>query len=269
MDHRASPEFSSMPLASRRSKHPFPWFVPLADRPQADLRLYCFPQAGGGASAFRGWPDLLPLSVEPHALVLPGREHRLGEPAMTELGQVVEILAEELVTNPDPRPFVLFGHSAGCWGALELARALRRVHGPLPLRLGMSAGAPPNSPDFSANVRGVIGTDPAKLLRRLGGKPAALLDDPAVRVDMLAALENDGQLYLWNDYPMEPPVDCPISTFRGTEDPFFSAETTDGWRHQSKGKTVSHSYPGGHSYIQERKADIIRDLLNDVGLESS
>lgn len=267
MNHRADPGFSSAPPAGHRSKQPFPWFVPLAYRPQARLRLYCFPQAGGGAAAFRAWPGLLPQSVEPHVLVLPGREHRLDEPAATDLGEVAEILAGELVTNPDPRPFVFFGHSAGCWGALELARALRRAKGPLPLRLGMSAGAPPDSPDFSANVREIIGTDPAELLRRIGGKPAVVLEDPAARAAVLAALENDGLLYLWNDYPLEPPLDCPISTFRGVEDPFFSAKTTAGWRYQSTAETVSHSYPGGHSYIQERKADVIRDLLNDIGFE--
>ena len=44
-----------------------------------ELRLFCLPCAGGGASAFRAWRDGLPASIDLCPVQLPGRENRLNE----------------------------------------------------------------------------------------------------------------------------------------------------------------------------------------------
>ena len=41
-----------------------PWLAFREPRPGAEVRLFCFPHAGGGASLFRGWADALPPAVE-------------------------------------------------------------------------------------------------------------------------------------------------------------------------------------------------------------
>jgi len=40
------------------------WIAYRKPRPQARLRLFCFPYAGGGALIFRTWADGLPADVE-------------------------------------------------------------------------------------------------------------------------------------------------------------------------------------------------------------
>ena len=47
--------------------------------PNAALRLVCFPCAGGGASMYRVWAELLP-DVEVWAVNYPGRESLHGQP---------------------------------------------------------------------------------------------------------------------------------------------------------------------------------------------
>ena len=75
------------------------WIASARPRPEAKVRLFCFPYAGGGASVFRGWSDCLPRLVEVHPLQLPGRETRFREPAFTQLAPLVETLAEAQGAN--------------------------------------------------------------------------------------------------------------------------------------------------------------------------
>ena len=49
-------------MKTRRS--PEHWVVLPHPQPQARLRLFCFPYAGGGASIYRTWPKGLPSEIE-------------------------------------------------------------------------------------------------------------------------------------------------------------------------------------------------------------
>ncbi|HJW11291.1 MAG TPA: alpha/beta fold hydrolase, partial [Albitalea sp.] len=102
-----------------------PWLSRPQPRPHARARLYCFPHAGVGASVYRQWHAALPPEVEVCAVQLPGRENRLGEPALTRIADIVQALV--LAIEPQSNlPFAFFGHSMGAVVAFELAHALAR-----------------------------------------------------------------------------------------------------------------------------------------------
>src|SRR5947209_4907352 len=101
-----------------------PWLVVFQPNPRARLRLFCFPFAGGAASAYRRWAGLLPADVEVAAVQLPGREGRFREPAFTSLDALLDALVPALRPALD-RPFAFFGHSMGGVTAFEAARRLR------------------------------------------------------------------------------------------------------------------------------------------------
>ena len=67
---------------------PDKWFVSRELRPEAPVRLVCFPHAGGATAMFARWPAALGPGVEVAALALPGRERRIGEPAAVEVEPV-------------------------------------------------------------------------------------------------------------------------------------------------------------------------------------
>ena len=107
------------------------WFTCLRPNPQASLRLFCFPYAGGGATIFHGWAEHLPATVEVHAAQLPGRGPRLCETPLTSIAAIVEQTLPEFRQRLD-KPFALFGHSMGALIGFELARRLREeAAGPL------------------------------------------------------------------------------------------------------------------------------------------
>src|SRR5689334_9327956 len=106
------------------------WFVFPQPSPQAQLRLFCLPYAGGGISIFRTWSQYLPPTIEVCAIQLPGRENRLREPAFTQITPLIQALDAALPSLLD-KPYALFGHSMGAIIAFELARLLLPRNTPL------------------------------------------------------------------------------------------------------------------------------------------
>src|SRR4051794_27130121 len=108
----------------RMAKSSGAWMTAPIPRPDARMRLFCFPYAGGGALAYQAWPRLLPDEIEVVAVQLPGREARFREPPMTDLSTLVEALVAAMYPYETLRPFAFFGHSLGALIAFVLAQAL-------------------------------------------------------------------------------------------------------------------------------------------------
>src|SRR5205814_3761114 len=116
-------DHSSRFRAPAKTLGPFPWFQVQPDS-VARFRLFCFPYAGGGSAIFHPWSRQIHRYIEVVPALLPGREHRLREPAYMRLESLVESLTREIVPYLD-RPFAFFGHSMGAIISFELARRLR------------------------------------------------------------------------------------------------------------------------------------------------
>ncbi|NJR66738.1 MAG: putative thioesterase, partial [Leptolyngbyaceae cyanobacterium CRU_2_3] len=65
--------------------------------PQARLRLFCFPYAGGSSLIYRTWSESLPPAIEVCPIELPGRGTRMMEPPFTQLMLLVEAIAAALL----------------------------------------------------------------------------------------------------------------------------------------------------------------------------
>src|SRR5512135_3284299 len=110
------------------------WTSARRDDGAAQVRLFCFPYAGGGTALYYRWSQWLPPTVHVCPVELPGHGRRLREPAFRQIEPLVAAAAEGLRTQLD-RPFAFFGHSLGAWIAFELARHLRQAYGLLPFHL--------------------------------------------------------------------------------------------------------------------------------------
>src|SRR3954447_16006461 len=88
------------------------WILTRTPNREVRVRLFCFPYAGAGASAFRAWEEELSPSIHLCRVQLPGRDERLREKPIAQLSELTGILSRELQSYLDI-PFAFFGHSMG------------------------------------------------------------------------------------------------------------------------------------------------------------
>ncbi|TYB58019.1 thioesterase [Nonomuraea sp. PA05] len=228
------------------------WFHTLDPRPQAALRLFCFPHAGGAAAAFRDWHRAFPPSVEVRAVQYPGRADRLRETPVDDAHLLADQVAEAMGPLLD-RPAVLFGHSLGSVVAYETALRVRPAH--LVVSGRRAAHVPRPGTVHQGTEQELIAE-----LRRLGGTEPELLDQPEVRSYILPIMRADYRMAeTYRSRPAEP-LDCPITAIIGDDDPEVDATNAGGWAELTRGGFKLHVLPGDHFYLVPRRTEVI-DLI--------
>jgi len=226
------------------------WISFRKPRPEARLRLFCFPYAGAGALIFRTWSDGLPADVEVCPVQLPGRGTRLMERPFIRLAPLVEALAQALVQLLD-RPFAFFGHSLGALVSFELARRVRKQYGMDPVRLFVSAGRAPQIPHRGPAIHTLPEEQFVAELRRLNGTPRELLSHVELMEIMLPLLRADFALYETYVYSSEAPLNCPISAFGGLLDHSVNDSDLEAWRAQTSMFFSLRMFPGDHFFLNQ------------------
>lgn len=240
------------------------WIICPNPNPQARLRLFCFPYAGGGAAAYHPWAKLLPSDVELYAIRLPGRESRMREAPYVRLAPLVEDLAEVLSPYLD-EPFVFFGHSMGALIAFELARHLRRQNMTQPLHLFASGHRAPQIPDPDPPLYQLPDAEFVKEMReRYNGIPQPILDSNELLQLFLPVIRSDVTILDTYHYTDEALLECPISAYGGENDPWVSYDQLDAWRDQTQSTFSLRMYPGDHFYLQSAQASLLQVLTNDL-----
>ena len=234
------------------------WFNNLRPNPNANMRLFCVPYAGGGAQAFQQWPDILPPSFDVWAANLPGRGKRLMESAFFQLSGLIAALTEALMPLLD-KPFAIFGHSMGALIAYETVRTLKKLHGPMPVHLLVSGCFAPQLPD-PCHIHHLPQEEFVRELRRLNGMPKEILENQELMELVLPSLRADftaTETYVYND---EPPLSCSISVLGGWRDPLTTRESLEAWRIHTTGYFSMRMLPGDHFFIHSMQR-LLLDLI--------
>jgi medium-chain acyl-[acyl-carrier-protein] hydrolase len=232
----------------------------------ARLRLYCFPYAGGGTQIYRRYAQLLPPGIEVCMVQLPGRERRFSEPASTSVDKLVRALLPVMRAETD-LPWAFFGHSLGALIAYELARALRADGLPLPRHLFVSAHGAPHLPDTHPPIHNLPDDEFIEELKELNGTPAEVFEEQELVDLMLPLIRADFTAAETYEYEPQPPLDCPITVFGGSDDPLVSEDELTPWQEHTVLDCTCHSFEGDHFFIhtaEEAVMDAMRTQLCDV-----
>lgn len=241
--------------------HDSPWISSAKPNPRAALRLICFPYAGGGAAIFRGWSNDLVPEVAVYSAQLPGREMRLAESTTSDINEIVIPMAESIGPCLQ-EPFAFFGHSMGALLAFELARVLRMRFGLRPVQLFLSARRAPQLPNPDPPLAHLPeAAFIAEVNQRYNNSiPNLILTNTELRDLFLPILRADLALLDSYCYTHQEPLDCPIAVFGGTEDRRATVEQLEAWRVQTQRHFSVELFPGGHFFLQESRALLLRSL---------
>jgi medium-chain acyl-[acyl-carrier-protein] hydrolase len=231
------------------------WWVVPAARPDARVRLFCFPYAGGSATVYHKLGRALPAEVEVCCLQPPGRGFRLRDPAIRELHALVSAIEAVLLPRLD-RPFALFGHSMGALVAFELTRRLAAAGQPLPRHLFASAAPAPQV----ARPRLISTALPPPAfwaaVNQLYGTPEQAAVDPALLELAVPPLKDDFAVLAGYRYQPGPPLPLPITAFAGSADPMVERADAEAWREQTSAAFALHQIPGPHLYLRDAPAPL-------------
>lgn len=228
------------------TQSPFRRFVP---RPRARTRLYCFPHAGGSASAFHSWARLLPETVELIAVQYPGRQDRYRDPMPESIPELADEIVRGMET-PFDRPTAFFGHSMGAVVAFEAARRLQpRFPSPLAALFVSACKAPaeraPRGLSFEED-------ELRAYLRGLGGEGArALEEDEELWRIAYPVLSGDLRAIDKYEYTGGAPLTCPLVVLGGDRDPSVAPADLELWKDYAIGGAEVHVVDGGHFYFDE------------------
>jgi medium-chain acyl-[acyl-carrier-protein] hydrolase len=235
------------------------WIAYTQPRADAAMRLFCFPYAGGGASAFRGWARDLPPQVDVCLVQYPGRETRITEPVHTALSTLVRAAADGLAPLLD-RPFAFFGHSMGALVAFELARLLQREGKRAPARLFVSAFRSPLLPFHTLLPFDLPTEEFKRRLRALDGTPKEALDSPELMDFILPILRADCQVCDQYRIVDRSPLPCPITALGGLDDPEGGRDEMAQWQDLSAPGFALQMFEGGHFYQHGCRDELLATL---------
>jgi len=240
------------------------WVALHQSRGDTSQRLFCFPHAGGGATAYRRWVTAFPGDLEVCPVQLPGREQRLREPPFNSMEALLEPLLAGLLPWLD-RPFSFFGHSMGAAIAFELAHRLRAMGLPTPQRLLVSGRRAPGRVGHDEITYHLPDDAFLDKLAELNGSPREVLDNAELMALMLPMLRADFQLIeTYRGKSDRPLLDCPLTAFGGVDDPKASREDLLAWKELSRGPFRLQMFAGGHFYLQQDPAPLLEAVQREL-----
>jgi surfactin synthase thioesterase subunit len=234
------------------------WLRVVRRSAEPSIRLICFHCAGGSASMFRSWSGSFGAGVEVLAVQLPGRDDRYGEPALSDMGELLAQLTTVLQPSQAGR-FAYFGYSMGARVALGLAQAARAAGAPGPELMFVGASPAPCL-DIPVPAWDRPEQELRSYLRAMGGmQPEAAANRelvdliiPVLRADLTAVAR-------W-DWQYASRLECPIVALAGEADDYASPSRMRGWRRETKQEFEVRTFPGAHFFIRE-EAEKVRNLV--------
>jgi medium-chain acyl-[acyl-carrier-protein] hydrolase len=235
------------------------WFQHQHVNPEAKVRLFCFPYAGGNPSIFREWGPMVGSHAELFAMQLPGRGARLAEPPMRSLNLIVHCLANAITPLLD-RPCVFFGYSNGALICFELARELARRGEPGLHHVIISAKRAPHLPRLGPVTFNLPDAQFVEVLREYDGTPEEILADASLLNYLLPSIRADFGLSDLYQHRPGSPLECAMTLFGSMTDRYVPFDDLLAWQEHTKLPDAVKVFDGGHFFLHQQASQVIAEV---------
>ena len=236
-------------------------------KPKASVRLVCFPYAGGNASSYIPWKDLLPDSIELTVVQLPGRSIRLAEKPYREMDEMIRALFSAL-QGLDKKELIFYGHSMGARVAYELCLFLRRYHLKLPVHFIASGSGSPLQEKTKDPIHALPDDEFIDRLQAINGSPEEILNNKEIMQLSMDAIRADFKII--ENYQRTPqwPLKSSISVLAGKKDE-IEIENLEAWFKLFDKSTGIHWIDGDHFFIDKNRDDVLSFIWNMFSTENT
>lgn len=233
------------------------WFVTSEPKANAKIKLICFHDAGGNSNLYQKWSKHLHDSIELLCVELPGRGHRMAEPHITEMDQLLDQLTPAIGTQLD-KPFIFFGHSMGGTVLFEVTKRIKRQFNMEPLEIIVSAAPSYDGFTRRANPR-MSDDDLGNLFSAV--KKENFSDEEFFQI-VMNTLRADLSILDSYTYQKECILNAPITTILPENDEFVQLDDLEKWNNETKGNFDLIRRPGSHRYIVD-DYEFLTSLINE------
>lgn len=239
-------------------------FFPYSPKESSDVRLFCFPFAGGGVTIFDGFLNLCPTWLDLQPVRLPGRESRISEPLITDIRKLAKILAHAILPYLD-RPFAFLGICYGALVAYELSLEIFSQKNLLPARLFLTAAPLPCSFPCPNPIHALPDNVFIERLKTAEGMPKETFDNPELLPIILPAVRGDF-MAIENYVPEKvvQPLSVPFSLFGGRADRQVSQQDIENWSNYTTSTFESVFFDGGHFFYSDEEKKIMKIILEKL-----
>jgi medium-chain acyl-[acyl-carrier-protein] hydrolase len=240
------------------------WLVPLrVGAAAARSRLVCCPYAGGSATLFRRWCELLPADIEVWGVEYPGHGGRIGEPLLSSVEGLAQGLAPALAAA-DSLPYVLFGHSMGSLVAFETCHVLRDGRARPPALLIVAGHRAPHLPASSPPLHDAPHDDFVKHLRELGATPPQTFESADLLDLLLPILRSDFCACETYAPPRRPPLPIRMAAYGGLADDEAGPAELAAWQAATSAECTVRMFRGDHFFLNDAASQVTATLAHDI-----
>ncbi|TMP43891.1 thioesterase [Pseudoalteromonas citrea] len=243
------------------------WYVTPKQRLNADVKLICFPYAGGGVAVYHSWADILPDNIELSIVQLPGRGSHFAATPIDNMEKLITLLYPE-IEHMLTMDYVIFGHSLGSRVGFEVARKAVNSGLQAPRHFFASGSGAPDIGCFEKSIHSLPQLEFFAELRQMNGTPAEVLDNVELMKMVEPTLRADFQIAEQYQYKGKDIIPCDVSILYGVED---SIETNSllNWSYYFESCSLK-PFSGDHFFVESERGAVIEhvcDVLDWIGYQ--
>lgn len=233
-------------------------FIPIK-KDKANIRLFCFPYAGGSSATYIRWNKYLSEEIELACVELPGRAARFSEACYTNAEELVEDLTKEILENYCDKPISFYGHSMGAKIAYLVAEVVSKNNISL-YHLFISGSAYPGE----LNIKNIHYLPDDKFIleiKKRYGDSKGILSDKEVAPLFIPRLKADFKLVETINAEFQSSLSCGASLLFGTRDS-VDLKHMYKWKKLFLGRLDEVSVCGDHFFVDEGFMDVVNHINN-------
>lgn len=228
-----------------------------------NIKLFCCPYAGAGASAYRGWSVPVGSGVDLRPVQLPGREELFAQELCETMGELAShVLGQIRAVTSEGEEIALFGHSFGAALAFEVAARITRS-GEFRLTRLFASGAPAPTMRVPFAFEDLGDDDFLARFESLIGFRHAALAEPELRDIVLPVLRADVRARASYQADAATVLPVPVTAVRGTDDLLVTGALCAQWEQVTSAAFELTELPGDHMFFV-RNPDPLLSLFVQV-----